>query len=432
MLKFYSILLLCVVCNDQPTNLLAGPNKSKVVKNHNSRLQARPVNNPPQEILLSPYEIQEGQPPGTLIGYFTTVDPDENDPYHYSLVAGEGDSGNSYFKIMENRLISEITFDYEKQNEYYIRVRSTDSSGLYTEAQLIVTVAPDGSLPQQLILCADQVEENQPPNTFVSFLVKSGQHITEQLSYRLVRGEGDRDNDAFHIVDDMLLTGRTFNYEQQHIYRIRLQVKNQEDSVYSEAFVVEVLDVNDVPTDILLSADTLTDSMPPGTLVGELNTSDEDVWDHHRYRLVKGEGDRHNHLFRIEDNQLQIDKPLNYNAVHTLNIRIRSTDSLGAWIEKKFRVTYIPDADIHIPTAFTPNGDHQNDRWEIGKLWLYPEAEVEIFNRLGERVFYSQAYYDAWDGTYRGNLLPADSYFYIIRIPSINQVFSGSLLIINE
>ena len=73
-----------------------------------------------------------------------------------------------------------------------------------------------------------------------------------------------------------------------------------------------------------------------------------------------------------------------------------------------------------IPTAFTPNNDNQNDRWEIvGLDTKYPTNSVRIFNRWGELLFESvEGKYsnNEWDGTYKGEALPVGSYYYIIEL----------------
>ncbi|KAA9340765.1 T9SS type B sorting domain-containing protein [Adhaeribacter soli] len=44
----------------------------------------------------------------------------------------------------------------------------------------------------------------------------------------------------------------------------------------------------------------------------------------------------------------------------------------------------------------TPNGDGRNDAFVIGKLNLYPEHELAIFNRWGKQVYASRSYQNNW------------------------------------
>ena len=50
----------------------------------------------------------------------------------------------------------------------------------------------------------------------------------------------------------------------------------------------------------------------------------------------------------------------------------------------------IPSSDLSCITAysaFSPNGDQNNDYWHIDNIELYPDALVEVFNRWGDRVY---------------------------------------------
>ena len=83
-----------------------------------------------------------------------------------------------------------------------------------------------------------------------------------------------------------------------------------------------------------------------------------------------------------------------------------------------------------IPNTFTPNGDGINDTWEIKYLNDYPNATVEIFNRYGSRVFYSNGYGIPWDGRSNGTDFPVGTYYYIISPHSGRKATTGYLTII--
>jgi gliding motility-associated-like protein len=78
-----------------------------------------------------------------------------------------------------------------------------------------------------------------------------------------------------------------------------------------------------------------------------------------------------------------------------------------------------------IPNVFTPNGDGINDRWEIKYLESYPGASIEIFNRYGQKVYESIGYSRPWDGTVKGNPLPAGTYYYIINPKNGRKQMAG-------
>jgi gliding motility-associated-like protein len=83
-----------------------------------------------------------------------------------------------------------------------------------------------------------------------------------------------------------------------------------------------------------------------------------------------------------------------------------------------------------IPNAFTPNGDGMNDTWNIKYLSSYPNNTVDIYNRYGQKVYYSVGYSIPWDGTYRGAVLPSGTYYYIIDPKNGRKPISGFVTII--
>ncbi len=87
--------------------------------------------------------------------------------------------------------------------------------------------------------------------------------------------------------------------------------------------------------------------------------------------------------------------------------------------------------------VFTPNGDGHNDTWVIPYVHLYYDAEVEIFNRWGQMVYYRKGYgsdtSNEWDGKSmkNGKELPLGTYFFIIK-PNDGQTetLTGTVTII--
>ena len=101
----------------------------------------------PSDILLSNKSIPENTPKGTLVGVLTTVDSDLGDSAFYSLVPGAGDSGNDFFQIVGERLEIKKPLDFEATPTISIRVRSTDSGGLFKENVFSISVTNVNEAP---------------------------------------------------------------------------------------------------------------------------------------------------------------------------------------------------------------------------------------------------------------------------------------------
>ena len=72
-----------------------------------------------------------------------------------------------------------------------------------------------------------------------------------------------------------------------------------------------------------------------------------------------------------------------------------------------------------VPGFFTPNGDTYNDFWEIKGLINYPQAQVSIFDRYGKLISVLNTIKTTWDGMFNKYPLPADDYWYVLKIDEI-------------
>ena len=98
------------------------------------------VNETPTSISLSPSTVAENQPVNTIVGAFSTADPDTGNTFTYTLVSGAGDTDNDSFNINGSDLRTSAVFDYETKNSYSIRVRSTDQGALWFEKEFTIAV----------------------------------------------------------------------------------------------------------------------------------------------------------------------------------------------------------------------------------------------------------------------------------------------------
>lgn len=78
------------------------------------------------------------------------------------------------------------------------------------------------------------------------------------------------------------------------------------------------------------------------------------------------------------------------------------------------------NTSLHIPTAFTPNGDGINDRFVVRARGV-AFYKIRIFNRWGTQVFVSDNTANHWDGRLANVLQPAGSYVYIVTYRYFGQ-----------
>jgi valyl-tRNA synthetase len=71
---------------------------------------------------------------------------------------------------------------------------------------------------------------------------------------------------------------------------------------------------------------------------------------------------------------------------------------------------------INYPKFFTPNGDGQNDTWNIFSLRdVNPTAKIYIFDRYGKFIKQISPLGVGWDGTFNGETLPSTDYWFSVE-----------------
>jgi len=111
------------------------------------------------------------------------------------------------------------------------------------------------------------------------------------------------------------------------------------------------------PVDILLELDTVYENESVGTAIGTFSTIDSNNVNVHTYSLVPGEGGDDNTYFRISDNNLIINRLLDYEVSPVYSIRIRTTDAYGNAYDKPFEIHVV---DVEPETYIKEMNSRQN------------------------------------------------------------------------
>lgn len=67
------------------------------------------------------------------------------------------------------------------------------------------------------------------------------------------------------------------------------------------------------------------------------------------------------------------------------------------------------------PHFFTPNEDGYNDTWKIEFSEIEPNLTIKIFNRFGKLLKELDSNSKGWNGTYLGQPLPSDDYWFVVK-----------------
>ncbi len=109
------------------------------------------------------------------------------------------------------------------------------------------------------------------------------------------------------------------------------------------------IDWNSAPTDITLSATTISENQPISTTVGTVDKVDADSGDTWTFTLVAGTGDTDNASFAINGTTLVAGPSFNFEVKKEYSVRVQVSDGKGGIYEKQFTITV---ADVNeTPTS---------------------------------------------------------------------------------
>ena len=122
------------------------------------------------DIQLSNNQINENSPVGSAVGTFTTINPNNETDFTYTLESTDDYPDNVFFTTNGNELRTNAIFNFENVTSYLIKVRSTSSlSGQWIERTFTITITDVNDPPVLGAIGARSVDELAPfPLTFTA------------------------------------------------------------------------------------------------------------------------------------------------------------------------------------------------------------------------------------------------------------------------
>ena len=83
---------------------------------------------------------------------------------------------------------------------------------------------------------------------------------------------------------------------------------------------------------------------------------------------------------------------------------------------------------MKIATIVTQDGDDLNSNWKISNIELYPQNQVVIFNRWGNKIYEAAPYKNDFD--FKSNT--AGTYFFVLDLKDGTQPFKGTITVLRQ
>ncbi|MEL6560280.1 MAG: cadherin domain-containing protein [Bacteroidota bacterium] len=341
--------------------------------------QVNDENDQPTDISLSDVTVNENSPVGTRVGELTSTDEDSGDEFTYEIIPDEESLDYTCFTIIGNSLFTDKLIDRETTAEYTLEVTATDQAGASVSKTINVFVG-DVNEPPVVNDTTFLVTENTV-EPVVGTINASDPDEGQSLLFEFVGASEDFPFQVDENTGVVSLNG-TVNFELQNNYQVVVKVVDSGLPAITELIELQIVisDINEPPTDILLTNQVIDENAGANALIGVLETVDEDGAELFEYRIVSVNGNSSQDYFSLINEKIFTTRSFNYELLNDFNIVISSADIAGLTVEKNFQISVndLNEAPVLIDTVFSIN-EHSPVNARVGQLDFFDEDFDEEF-----------------------------------------------------
>jgi Ca2+-binding RTX toxin-like protein len=214
------------------------------------------VNEPPTAVVITPRVTTLSENTSTTLAEIVATFTVTDDSLGTETLALSGPH-QDYFFIAGFNLLRKagIALDFEATPTLSVTINANDPTvGSTPDASQTYTLSLTNlnEAPTALSLSNSTVAEHLPAGTIVGTLLTTDQDAGSTFTYSLAGGVGDSGNTAFQIVGNQLVTTRSFDFESQAGYSVRVRTTDQGGLSFENFVTVMVTNVNEAPTAVVL------------------------------------------------------------------------------------------------------------------------------------------------------------------------------------
>ncbi len=222
-------------------------------------------------------------------------------------------------------------------------------AGKCDDSPVVEPPSETNSPPTAIVLSANSISENEPVGSLIGTF-SSTDVDSEAFTYSLVSGEGDTDHANFSISGDSLKSNISFDFESQASHSIRVQTDDGNGGTFQMVFTITVSNTNEAPTSIALSANSISENEPIGSLIGTFNSTDVDS-EAFTYSFQEGDGADDNANFSISGDSLKINISFDFEGQASHSIRVQTDDGNGGTFQMVFTITVLDVPNLSIKNS---------------------------------------------------------------------------------
>jgi gliding motility-associated-like protein len=401
-----------------------------------------PANKPPVITGQIPLTIEENSTLTLLFSYLKVTDPDNNYPQGFTLRIYAGKN----YGVSGNTITPDVDFTGVLNPVVSVN-DGKDDSNLFT---LAITVTPQNVAPVITGQVSLEINEDESLTLLLADLivVDPDNSFPADFTLAVLPGSG------------YTVNGHTVKPSANFYGTLIVQVTVNDGTDGSKPFPLSITvhPVNDFPEIVRLESWPLSFIVGKGPVSISENVEVRDVdndnltvaeitfdeatyragndvltYDNSQSRAISGVFDSgRGVMFLIgsapASEYTQAIRAVHYNYIeNTENITQDSTKVFEIKVNDgtvdsnpvSRQITLIKTISLSIPNWFTPNGDASNDTWKIRSLNSsddYANALIRVYTIRGTVVYEALGLNSEWDGRYKGEILPSDTYYFTINL----------------
>jgi len=321
------------------------------------------IKNIQRPILISNSNINENSEIGSEFALLSCID--KNIIPTYTIAE------NEFFEIKNNTLIVKGSLNFEDKSS--IKLKLTVLNGLlfsYTQFNTI-NITDINEAPTNITPSASSINENEAIATVVGTLSATDQDKNQTFTYAMA------ENEDFELAGDKIVTKRIFDFEKDaSSYNVDITVTDQGDLAYTESITINLIGVNEAPTEIMLSNSNIDENSAIATEVGTLSATDQDENQTFTYAMAENEN------FELAGDKIVTKRKFDFETdASSYNVDITITDQGDLAYTESISINLINVNDA--PTAIALSNSNINENkaiaTEVGTLSATDQDENQTF-----------------------------------------------------
>jgi len=298
------------------------------------------VNETPISVEFTGGTVAENATAGTVVASASVTDVDAGDTHSYELV---GDADGKFVIDADTGVVTVADgagLDHEAAGSHDVTVRVTDSGGETIEETLTIDVGDVNEIPTLLEMTGGEVAEGVAGAIVGQLdLVDADDGDTAEFAVSDAR---------FEVTSDGVLKlreGVSLDHEATPTVEVNVIGTDSDGNSIDSTFQITVNDVNEAPEAVSFTGGEVIEDALPGTVVGSITVTDQDVGEEFKFELVDDAGSR----FEIDDAGNIVvsgDVALDFEFDTSHDVVVLVTDSAGQTIEHTVHISVTNAAEI--------------------------------------------------------------------------------------